>query len=145
MNLLENHITDPEVIQNLIPQKPPFVMVDKLTYYSKETIISGLSITIDNLFVQNGIMAASGIIENMAQTVALHTGYHYFLKKEAPPVGYIGAIKKVEIISLPKLGEELITTVTILHDIMGVTLVDAVINCNDIQIAKSEMKTVLAK
>ncbi len=145
MNLLVNHITDPEVIQNLIPQKPPFMMVDKLTYYSKDTIISGLNITIDNLFVQNGIMAASGIIENMAQTVALHTGYHYFLKKEAPPVGYIGAIKKVEIISLPKLGEELITTVTILHDIMGVTLVNAVINCNDIEIANSEMKTVLAK
>jgi predicted hotdog family 3-hydroxylacyl-ACP dehydratase len=145
MNLLENHISDPEVIQKLIPQKPPFMMVDELIYYSQDKIISGLRIKEDNLFVQNKFMAASGIIENMAQTVALHTGYHYFLRNESAPVGYIGAIKKVEVDSLPKIGQQLSTTVTILHDIMGVTLVNAIVTCDGIEIARSEMKTVLAK
>ncbi len=144
MSLLETNITDPGIIQNLIPQKPPFVMVDKLTYYSEDKIVSGLQISKDNLFSKDGIFEAPGLIENMAQTVALHTGYQFFLKKKAAPVGYIGAIKKVEIGMLPRVGQQLTTTVKILHEIMGVTLVNAVIECEGIQIASSEMKTVLA-
>ena len=100
--------------------------------------------TKDNLFSQHGCFKEPGLIENMAQTVALHTGYHYYSKNEPAPTGYIGAIKKVEIASLPRDGQELITTVNILHDIMGVTLVSATISCNDEVIATSEMKTVLA-
>ena len=144
MNLLENDITDPEFIVNLIPQKPPFVMVDKLFYFSKDRIVSGFTITEENLFAQQGSFKAPGLIENMAQTVALHTGYDYFIKNRPAPTGYIGAIKKVEITALPTTSQELVTTVNILHDIMGVTLVNATIVCNGHVIATSEMKTVLA-
>ena len=80
----------------------------------------------------------------MAQTIALHTGYSYYLKKEPAPTGYIGAIKKVVIDKLPSVGQELVTTVNILHDIMGVTMVSASVECEEIVIATSEMKTVLA-
>ncbi len=144
MNLLQNHITDSGFINNLIPQKKPFVMVDKLFYFSEEKIVSGLTITKDNLFSKNSVFEAPGIIENMAQTIALHTGYSYYLKKEAAPTGYIGAIKKVEITKLPNIGEELVTTVIILHDIMGVTMVSASVECKNTVIATGEMKTVLA-
>ena len=144
MNLLENNITDADFIQTLIPQKPPFVMVDKLFYFSEKRIISGLTITNNNLFSKNDTFEAPGLIENMAQTAALHTGYQFYQKKEAAPIGYIGAIKKVEIDSLPAIGQELMTTVTILHDIMGVTLVSATVECEGAIIASSEMKTVLA-
>ena len=140
----EYNISDPDFIQNLIPQKPPFVMVDKLFYFSQDKIVSGLTISQDNLFSKNNTFEAPGLIENMAQTIALHTGYQFFLKKETAPTGYIGAIKKVEIASLPHIGQELTTTVTILHDIMGVTLVNATIECEGRIIASSEMKTVLA-
>lgn len=144
MNLLKNNITDSDFIQTLIPQRPPFIMVDKLFYFSQEKIVSGLTITIDNLFSKNDTFESPGLIENMAQTIALHTGYQFYLKKETAPTGYIGAIKKVEIDSLPAIGQELMTTATILHDIMGVTLVSTTIECEGIIIASSEMKTVLA-
>ncbi len=144
MNLLPHAITDESVLLDLIPQKKPFVMVDKLLYFSQEQVVSGLSITAENLFTENAIFNAPGLIENMAQTVALHTGYEYYLKKEPAPTGYIGAIKKVEIMALPKIGQELITTVTILHSIMGITLVQAEVKCNETIIALSEMKTALA-
>ena len=42
MNLLKNKITDKGFIQNLIPQKKPFVMVDKLLFFSEEKVVSGL-------------------------------------------------------------------------------------------------------
>jgi len=144
MNLLKAPLTDKDFVKNLIPQRDPFVMVDKLFYFSENKVVSGFSTTNDNLFSFQSFFTASGLVENMAQTVALFTGYQFFLKKEEAPTGYIGAIKKVEIVELPKIGEELITTVNILHEIMGVTLVNSQVECNGKIIASSEMKTVLA-
>lgn len=120
-------------------------MVDKLIHFEENRVIAGLTITEDNIFIQNNKFTAPGIIEHMAQTVALYTGYQYYLKKESAPTGYIGAIKKAEIIELPEVNKELTTTVNILHDIMGVTLVTAETKCDDKIIASSEMKTVLAQ
>lgn len=144
MTTLQPPITNVAFVINLIPQKEPFVMVDKLYQFSEDKIVSGLTITETNLFCFENIFLEPGLIENMAQTVAMHKGYTYHLKNEPAPVGYIGAIKKVEIFDLPKLGSELVTTVTILHDIMGVTLVEAKVECDQKLIALSEIKTALA-
>lgn len=144
MSIVQPPITDAAFIVNLIPQKSPFVMVDKLHGFSENEIVSGLTIKKENLFCYDNLFTEPGLVENMAQTVAMHKGYTYYLKNEPAPVGYIGAIKKAEIYSLPKLGDELRTTVTILHDIMGVTLVKAKIECNQEVIAISEIKTALA-
>lgn len=145
MNVLDAPLTDETFIGNLIPQKSPFVMVDTLHYFSEDKIISGFTIKEENLFSENSLFQAPGMIENMAQTIALHKGYTYYLKKLPAPVGYIGAMKKVDIFELPKVNEELITTVNILHDIMGVTLVAAIIEREGTMIAQGEMKTALAK
>jgi|SRR5690606_11904894 len=144
MNGFTEKITDKAFIGKLIPQKFPFVMVDKLLHFEEKKVISGLTISENNIFTQNQRFAASGLIENMAQTVALYTGYQYFLKNEVAPTGYIGAIKKALIFELPEVGDELRTTAVILHDIMDVTLVATKIECEDRLVAESEMKTVLA-
>lgn len=144
MKNFNEKITDKDFIGKLIPQKPPFVMVDKLLHFEEKKVVAGLTISEENIFIQNNKFAASGLIEHMAQSVALYTGYRFFQRKEDAPTGYIGAIKKAEIFMLPSIGEELITTVNILHDIMGVTLVTAETECDGKIIAYSEMKTVLA-
>ena len=138
-------ITDKDFIGKLIPQKAPFVMVDKLLHFEESRVVAGLVISEDNIFTKKDKLTEPGLIEHMAQTVALYTGYQYFLKKEEAPVGYIGAIKKAEILELPELGKELTTTVNVLHDIMGVTLVTSETECDGRVIASSEMKTVLAQ
>ena len=97
MNLLKAPLIDRGFVNNLIPQKHPFVMVDKLFYFSENKVVSGFTISEENIFTFQSIFTASGLVENMAQTVALFTGYQYFLKQEPAPTGYIGAIKKVEI------------------------------------------------
>jgi len=145
MNLITEVITDKDFIRTLIPQKSPFVMVDSLHYFSEHKIISGFTITPESLFSKNNVFQAPGLIENMAQTIALHKGYDYYLKKLPAPVGYIGAMKKVELFELPKIHEQLSTTVKILHDIMDVTLISASIECRGTLIAEGEMKTALAK
>lgn len=137
------NITDKEFIISLIPQKPPFVMVDKLFHFEEKRITSGLKVESDNIFVFEGNFTEPGLIENMAQTLALHSGYKFFLRNESPPLGFIGAIKKAEIFKLPKLGDELFTTVEIIHDIMGMTLITAQITCDGNSMAAGEMKTIL--
>lgn len=144
MNLLKQTIADKGLIENLIPQKAPFVMVDKLIHFSEEKVIAGFTPPPTNLFVCCNQFMAAGLIEHMAQSVALHTGYQYFLKNEPAPTGYIGAIKLAEILELPTVDRELVTTVNILHEIMGVTLVKIQVTCGDKIMAKGEMKTVLA-
>lgn len=145
MNTSNEDILDNLVIEDLIPQKQPFVMVDKLIEYTTDKIVAGLTIDANNIFTKNKVFTEPGIIEHMAQSVALHTGYQYYLKNEPAPTGYIGSIKKIEIKKLPKQGEKLKTTVSVLHEIMGVTLVNISVELNDEEIAYSEMKTVLAK
>ena len=125
-------------VGNLIPQKFPFVMIDKMFSYSETSIVSGLQVTNDNIFIDNDIFTESGLIEHMAQSVALHTGYQFFLKKEPAPTGYIGSIKEIEIKKLPKLNDEIQTTVTILQEFAGITLVDLSTTLNNEVIATGQ-------
>lgn len=133
--------SDQNFVENLIPQRFPFVMVHELTEYSENHLVSGFEIKDDTIFIQDGIFQASGLIEHQAQSVALHTGYKYYLLGKDAPTGYIGAIKSFEAESLPKTGDRLVSEVTILNEVMGVTLVDIVTKLNGGIIAKSQMKT----
>ncbi len=132
-------------VLNLIPQKSPFVMVDELMNYSENKLRSRFTIQSANLFFYKNFFIESGIIENMAQSVALHTGYQFFLRNEIAPTGYIGSINKVEINRLPLLGEVLETEISILQEFMGVTLVDVEVMIKGEVIAKGQMKTVLSQ
>lgn len=137
-------LTDQNFVGSLIPQKFPFVMIDKLIRFAENEVVAGLKVPSDNIFVKENVFQESGVIEHMAQSVALYTGYQYFLKNEPAPTGYIGSIKSIEILQLPQLGDEIETTVTVLHEFMGVTLVDISSKINNIEIARGQMKTVIA-
>jgi predicted hotdog family 3-hydroxylacyl-ACP dehydratase len=138
-------ILEKSLVESLIPQKTPFVMVDKLLFFGENTIIAGLTIPHNNIFVEEGRFVESGIVEHMAQSVALYTGYQFYLLNEPAPTGYIGSIKDVEVVELPLAGEELVTEVKVIQEFMGITLVDIVTKHNGVQIAAAQMKTVLAK
>lgn len=43
-----------DFVANLIPQKFPFVMVDKLYSYAEDALVSGLQIQNDNIFTITG-------------------------------------------------------------------------------------------
>ncbi|KMQ63266.1 FabZ [Chryseobacterium sp. BLS98] len=140
---MENRLptSDQKFVESLIPQRFPFVMVHELTEYSDEHLVSGFEIKENNIFIQEGVFQASGLIEHQAQSVALHTGYKYYLLGKDAPTGYIGAIKSFEAETLPRTGDRLVSEVTILNEIMGVTLVDIITKLNGVIIAKSQMKT----
>ncbi len=137
-------ILDRNFVGNLIPQKFPFVMVDKVLAFEENFITSGFTVEESNIFTQNSIFQEAGLIEHMAQSVALYTGYQFYLKNEPAPTGYIGSIKSIEISKLPKVNDNLVTKVSVLQEFAGITLVEISVLLKEVQIAHGQMKTVLA-
>ena len=133
-------MTTNENITDLIPQKPPFVMVDKLLNFSETTTTTGFTIKADNIFVENGLFKEPGMVENIAQTAAARAGYIAKTENKPVLVGYIGAVNGLQIFSLPKTGDELVTEITIENQIFDVTLISGKIICNSETIAQCEMK-----
>ncbi|WP_291286427.1 hypothetical protein [Flavobacterium sp.] len=138
-------LLEKDAVENLLPQKFPFVMVDKMYSFTETSLVAGLKIQSDNIFSDNDTFLEAGLIEHMAQSVALHTGYQFFLKNETAPTGYIGSIKEIEIKKLPKVNDTIQSNITILQEFAGITLVDIVTYLNNEEIANGQMKTVLAK
>ena len=137
-------IFDKKIIENLVPQKHPFVMVDKMYSFAENSMVSGLKISDENIFFDGENFVESGIIEHMAQSIALHKGYDCFLKNEKVPVGFIASLNNIEFFVLPKINDEIKTTVTILFDAGGMTSVEVITTLNENIIAKGELKTILA-
>lgn len=131
-------------IQRLIPQRNPIVMVSTLEAYHDMSLQSSFLISEDCLFIWADHLTESGLIEHMAQSVALHTGYSYYLRNLPAPLGYIGSIPRVEIVALPKVGQTLRTQVQIIQEFMGVTLVEIITKLEGEIIANAQMKTVIA-
>ncbi|MBW1297162.1 hypothetical protein [Aquimarina litoralis] len=146
-NQLQEEIKDINFIKKLIPQKDPFVMIDKLIYFDSDKVVSGYKVSEENILASNGYFTEGGLIENMAQSIALHRGYRGFIKKGKdgkPKTGFIGSIKHATIHELPKVGTELITTVEIIAEIMLVSLVMIEVkDTNGNLLASSEMKTII--
>jgi 3-hydroxyacyl-[acyl-carrier-protein] dehydratase len=139
-------ISSQEAIWKLIPQQPPFVLVDKLIAYETDHIISGFDIPERHVLVDvNGFLTEAGVIEHFAQTIALHQGYDYALRNMRPPVGYIGSVKNFEIYQLPRIGDQIQTRISILQKLFGVTAVRGKVKLGEKIIATGEMRTVIAK
>jgi len=133
-----------DLLLRLIPQREPIVMVSGLEEYSETHLISSFVVKDGHLFVDGQGLAESGLLEHMAQSVALHTGYGFFLRNEEAPVGYIGSMQSAEINSLPRIGQTVYSEVTIIQELMGVTLVEIITTLGGEIIARAQMKTVIA-
>jgi predicted hotdog family 3-hydroxylacyl-ACP dehydratase len=129
-----------EDIQELIPQRPPFVMVHKVIAYSDAGFTSGFTIQAGNIFTENGLFKEPGLLENIAQTAAARAGYVSRAGNKPVQVGYIGAVNNFEVLALPPVGGELITEITIENQIFDVTLISGKITCNNQPIARCRMK-----
>jgi predicted hotdog family 3-hydroxylacyl-ACP dehydratase len=128
-------------ILEIIPQRPPFVMVDKLIYCDKETTKTALRVREDNIFVENGCLSAPGLIENIAQTCASRMGYiNKYIYNETVKIGFIGAIRNQDIVRLPVVSETLITQIKTVEEVFQMTLVTASVHIDSELITSCEMK-----
>ena len=131
------------VLEELIPQRPPFVMIDKLFSFDKTFTVTQLEVRADNIFCKDGRLSAEGLMENIAQTCAARTGYINLISKKAVKIGVIGAVSNFEVVRTPKVGERIFTTIEVLEELFQITLVKAVVRCGDEMIVQANMKVAL--
>lgn len=131
--VLENNIS------SLIPQKPPFVMIDQLLHSDEMVTRSSFRITPDNVFTINGQFTEAGLMENMAQTAAARAGYMASLENKSVEVGYIGSVKNLEIFSLPQTNDSIQTEIKIEDQVFNISMISGRVWCNDKLIAQCEM------
>lgn len=131
-------------IHELLPQQEPFVMADRLTHFDMERTVTETCVTAANLFVDNGELTPSGIIENIAQTCAARIGYvNKYIYKKGIKIGFIGAIRNLRIERLPRVGETITTTIDTLEEVFGMTLVKGTVTVGSETVAECQMKIAL--
>jgi len=130
-------------IPELIPQRPPFVMVDRLLYCDMSVTRTQLEIREGNIFNDRGRLSTAGICENIAQTCAARLGYLSLSSGQAVKLGYIGAISNMQVFRTPQTGQTIETEINVLQEVFNITLVHAVVKCADEVIAETDLKIAL--
>ncbi len=130
-------------IEELIPQRAPIVMVDRLTSIKEGVSYTELEVRADNLFVERGVLSECGLIEHIAQSAAARIGYLFRMRGEAVPIGYIGSVNQFALGRLPRVGERLTTSIRVLQEVYQVSLVEAEVRSDDEVVASSRMKIFL--
>jgi 3-hydroxyacyl-[acyl-carrier-protein] dehydratase len=111
-------------ITKYIPQRHPIIMVHELVEADDDHAVTQLSIEPDNIFVSREYFAEPGLVENIAQTAAMHVGYQCSLKNIPIPIGYIAAVKDLKIQSLPRQNTRITTSVKVTNKVLDVTVVE---------------------
>lgn len=94
-------------------------MVDTVLEIDDNSVATQFHISEDCIFLNDGKLSETGLIENAAQAASGVVGQSFFEKDDVEGsgnklVGYISAIKKVEIFQLPKVGEIIVTKAQLL-------------------------------
>ena len=133
-------IMDVDVLQ-LLPQRPPFIMIDHLTHFDRIFTSTCFTVRPDNVFVEDGILNPCALVENIAQTCAARMGYvNQFINSDKVKLGFIGSVKHLVVARDVKVGETLHTTIEVVREVLQLTLVKATIKIDGEVVVEAEMK-----
>ncbi len=95
-------------ITKFLPHRAPFLMVDKVLSLSEDYVETSFLIKKDCIFIDDSHLNEVGLIENAAQTCSAIVGRGFFKDDDIEGegtklIGFISAIKKVTIVSCPKI------------------------------------------
>ncbi len=127
-------------ITKYIPQRHPIVMVHELVEADDDHAVTQLTIEPDNIFVSKEYFSEPGLVENIAQTAAMHFGYQCSLKNIPIPIGYIAAVKDLKIQTLPKQNSRITTSVKITNKVLDITVVEGRIEQEGNLLCSCEMR-----
>ncbi|WP_172281103.1 ABC transporter permease [Chryseobacterium sp. LAM-KRS1] len=113
MKIKEDNIIN---IHNFLPHREPMLMVDYILELTEENVITSFLITADNIFVHNNELVEAGLIENSAQTCSSIVGQSFFEgpEIETKVIGFITNIKKIDVFSLPKVDDTIISKASLI-------------------------------
>lgn len=128
----------------LIPQRPPMVLVDRFEGIDAEGVsTTGYTVEPAGLFVAGGRMSECGIIEHMAQSAAARIGWCCRAEGRPVPVGFIGAVSRLELHDLPRTGAHLRTRLRIVQEIGPLSLAEVRTEADGRPLAEGNLKIYL--
>jgi predicted hotdog family 3-hydroxylacyl-ACP dehydratase len=127
-------------IIDLIPQRQPMQMIDRLESVTEKSGKGSFTIRDDNMFLENGRLSESAMVEFIAQTAAAFTGYNHKVNQAPVREGYIGAIKNLVIYDLPSPGEQIFSDIEIVNEIVGFTIITGKVFSGDKLLCECEMR-----
>ena len=132
-------------VTTLLPQQPPFVLIDCLLHFDEKVTSTSLLVREDSMFVEDDQLGPCAYVENIAQTCAARLGYiNKYIYHRDVCIGFIGAIRDLIVLRDAHVGETLTTTITVREEVMQLTLVDATVRIGEETVCTAEMKIALA-
>ena len=131
-------------ILDLIPQRAPIVMVDEFLGIDNNVSRTRFAVYKENIFVDNNDkLSECGLIEHIAQSAAARVGYIFTTNNKPIPLGYIGSVNDFKLIENPRVGQTIETTIEVIQEVFGITLIAAKCTIDDREIASCRMKIFL--
>lgn len=115
-------ISQPLAIAPFLPHRAPMLMVTHIVDLDDHSVTTEFDIESDNIFLQpDGFFGAPGLVENAAQTCASIVARTYFSEQESQKrvIGFISAIKTLDILELPKVGSRIVTKAKLVSNFAG--------------------------
>jgi len=129
-------------ILDLIPQRPPMVMIDQLTHAGEDVARGRLFINLSNVFCYEGCLQEAGMIEFITQTAAAWKGYLQLSEQKEVKPGFLASIKNLVIKSLPAAGTEIQSEILIDEEVLGYTIIKGKVIYNNKILAEGEMRII---
>lgn len=127
-------------IANWIPQRPPFLFIDTIVEMSAEHALTRFTIPEECILLEDGHIALAGLMEHAAQTCAARAGWVQRQQGQEVKIGYIGAIKQMEVTRFPLVGETLTTEARVIQEVLNICLIECTTRINDEMIATTTLK-----
>jgi 3-hydroxymyristoyl/3-hydroxydecanoyl-(acyl carrier protein) dehydratase len=133
-------IVPKQKIENYIPQRYPFIMIDNLIEASADMFKTDFAITEENIFVDNGYLREFALIENIAQTSSAGLAITKQYSTSVKPDGYLGGISRLKLYQLPKVNDTIYTVVNLLVQLENMFLVKGINYVNGKMLMECELK-----
>ncbi|MBR3519811.1 MAG: hypothetical protein IKN77_06820 [Paludibacteraceae bacterium] len=135
-------MNSPLTASAFLPHRAPFLLVDRLLECEQHFCRTDFTVPVEHPMVRENCLSEGGVMENVAQTCATHIGY---LSRHLPiRIGVVASVRNMEIISLPKVGALLETTVEEQGEpIFSVSIYVAKVFSEGTLVAQGEMRVVL--
>ncbi len=138
-------IVNSSEILNYIPQRAPFIMVGEIGDVTEKHVETQFLIEDKNILLEGNCLSVSGLLENIAQSAAAQAGFASVKQGDSPPLGFIGAISKVKVNKLPLVGSIIDTSIDVLQEVFGITLISGEVRHNGELLISCQLKIMIDK
>lgn len=127
--------------EQLVPHRPPFLLVDNLVEFSGQTGVVESVIGPDNLFIaEDGQFKEIAMIEIMAQSAAAVKGYSDLIEGKEIKKGFLVEIREFNFLNTCHMGDTIHCRIEITRSFSGFSILNGSMKCSGKDLAFGTMK-----